>query len=150
MSCKAVECVNDLACSTRQQQEEEACVSMEKNRQPTTLPPSQPSGPSCGEIHCNSRGTCVVPPGGDSQLVCNCKLGYQGNSCEDTINGALSVPLTLSVLAVIVCVVVLAFAVAKWKRNKKKAHRSTMTSRQVTLLSFQQLSSAAKLTLHQV
>ncbi|KAK2818980.1 hypothetical protein Q5P01_024541 [Channa striata] len=92
-------------------------------KMPTTLPPSQPSGPSCGEIHCHGRGTCVVPPGGGSDLVCDCKLGYRGDSCEDTINGALSVPLTLSVLAVIIGLVILAFVLAKLKRNKKKEHR---------------------------
>ena len=28
----------------------------------------------------------MVPPGGGGDLVCDCELGYQGTSCEDTVN----------------------------------------------------------------
>lgn len=87
------------------------------------FPPSQPTNPSCGETQCNSHGTCVAPPVGGSDLVCDCKLGYQGKFCEDTINGALSVPLTLSVFGIIIGLVILAFVVAKLQRKKKKKQR---------------------------
>ncbi|AWP15060.1 Hypothetical protein SMAX5B_015110 [Scophthalmus maximus] len=76
--------------------------------------------PTCGETQCSGRGTCAPPPGGGANLVCDCHLGYQGESCEDTVNGALSLPLTLSVLAVIVGVVLLAFVCAKVRQFQKK------------------------------
>ncbi|TKS84303.1 Low-density lipoprotein receptor-related protein 4 [Collichthys lucidus] len=95
----------------------------------TTLAPApQPRGidlslPTCGQTQCNSHGTCVVPPGGGTDLVCECELGYRGESCEDTVNGALSLPLTLSVLAVIIGVVIIAFIAAKIRQKQKKRNR---------------------------
>ena len=79
--------------------------------------------PTCEETQCNSRGTCVPPPGGGVNLLCDCDLGYRGESCEDTVNGELSVPLTLSVLAVIIGIVVVAFVVAKFRQLQKKNRR---------------------------
>lgn len=84
---------------------------------------SQPTYPSCGETQCNSHGDCVTPPEGGGDLVCDCKLGYQGRFCEDKINGALRLPLILSVFCIIVGLVVVAFVVAKLKRKKKKKQR---------------------------
>lgn len=95
----------------------------------TTLAPApQPRGidlslPTCGQTQCNSHGTCVVPPGGGTDLVCECELGYRGESCEDTVNGALSLPLTLSVLAVIIGVLTIAFIAAKIRQRQKKRNR---------------------------
>lgn len=79
--------------------------------------------PTCGETQCNSHGTCVVPPGGGATLVCNCRLGYQGESCEDTVNGSLSLPLTLSVLAVIVGLLLIGFIFAKLRQKQKRRRR---------------------------
>lgn len=90
--------------------------------------PPQPRGidynlPTCGETRCNSHGRCENSPDGGIELVCECDLGYQGSSCEDTVNGALSLPLTLSVLAVIIGLLILAFIVAKVRQKQKKRNR---------------------------
>ncbi|KAM7393106.1 hypothetical protein PAMA_007971 [Pampus argenteus] len=79
--------------------------------------------PTCGETQCNGYGTCVPPPGGGTDFVCDCNLGYRGKSCEDTFNGSLSLPLTLSVLAVIFGLLILAFIVAKVRQRQKKKRR---------------------------
>ena len=79
--------------------------------------------PTCGETQCSGHGHCVAPPGGGTELVCDCDLGYQGDSCEDTVNGALSLPLSLSVVVVIIGLVILAFVVAKIRQRQKKAQR---------------------------
>lgn len=92
------------------------------------FPPPQPRGidyslPTCGETQCNSHGNCVVPLGGGTSLVCDCELGYQGEFCEDTVNGALSLPLTLSVLGVVIGLLILAFILAKLRQRQKKIRR---------------------------
>ncbi|KAI3362051.1 hypothetical protein L3Q82_012395, partial [Scortum barcoo] len=93
------------------------------------LPTVQPRGidhslPTCGETRCNDHGTCVVPPGGGgADLVCECKLGYRGESCEETVNGALSLPLTLSVLAVIIGLLIMVCIFAKIRQKQKKRKR---------------------------
>ncbi|CAJ1071214.1 tomoregulin-1-like isoform X1 [Xyrichtys novacula] len=79
--------------------------------------------PTCGETQCNGHGTCVSPPGGGTALVCECELGYRGEFCDDTVNGALSLPLTLSVVAVILGLLILAFIVAKMRQRQKKKLR---------------------------
>lgn len=79
--------------------------------------------PTCGETKCSGRGTCVVPPGGGADLICECNLGYRGESCEDTMNGQLSLPLTLSVLAVIIGLLVMAVIFAKLRQRQKRLHR---------------------------
>lgn len=79
--------------------------------------------PTCGETQCNSHGTCEVPPGGGGTLVCNCHLGYQGETCKDTVNGSLSLPLTLSVLAVIIGLLVIGFIFAKLRQKQKRQRR---------------------------
>uniref|UniRef100_A0AAX7VQ77 EGF-like domain-containing protein n=1 Tax=Astatotilapia calliptera TaxID=8154 RepID=A0AAX7VQ77_ASTCA len=58
-----------------------------------------PNLSACRESQCNNHGNCVTPPGGGTDLLCNCDLGYKGDSCGETVNGALGLPLTLSVLA---------------------------------------------------
>lgn len=79
--------------------------------------------PTCGDVQCNSHGDCVPPPGGGADLVCECHLGYQGSSCEDTVNGALSLPLSISVVVIIIGLIVLAFIVAKIRQRQKKVQR---------------------------
>uniref|UniRef100_A0A3Q3XAK5 EGF-like domain-containing protein n=1 Tax=Mola mola TaxID=94237 RepID=A0A3Q3XAK5_MOLML len=79
--------------------------------------------PTCGETKCSGRGTCVVPPGGSADLICECNLGYRGESCEDTMNGQLSLPLTLSVLAIIIGLLVMAVIFAKLRQRQKRLHR---------------------------
>ncbi|XP_071397976.1 fibropellin-1-like [Centroberyx affinis] len=100
----------------------------------TPLPPPRPRGidfslPTCGETRCHGRGTCTVPPGGGAGLVCDCMLGYRGESCEDTVNEAVSLPLTLGVLAVIVGLVLMAFIFAKVRQKQKKRLRKEMAAR---------------------
>lgn len=79
--------------------------------------------PTCGETQCNSHGTCELPPGGGGNLVCNCQLGYQGESCQDTVNGSLSLPLTLGVLAVILGLLVVGYIFAKLRQKQKRQRR---------------------------
>lgn len=79
--------------------------------------------PTCGETQCSGHGVCVLPPGGGAVLVCDCHLGYQGESCEDTVNGALSLPLTLSVAAVIIGLLVMGFIFAKLRQKQKQRRR---------------------------
>uniref|UniRef100_UPI0037E8A3CF fibropellin-1-like n=1 Tax=Semicossyphus pulcher TaxID=241346 RepID=UPI0037E8A3CF len=99
-----------------------------------SFPPPQPRGidfslPTCGETQCNGHGTCVIRPGGGADLVCECELGYRGEFCEDTVNGALSLPLTLSVLGVIIGVLILAFIVAKMRQKQKKRNRKLLAEK---------------------
>lgn len=82
--------------------------------------------PTCGDTQCNSHGTCVPPPGGGAGLVCDCALGYQGQFCEDTVNGALSLPLTISVIAVILGTLILAFIIAKIRQRQKRKRREQL------------------------
>lgn len=79
--------------------------------------------PTCGETQCNSHGTCELPPGGGGDLVCNCQLGYQGETCRETVNGSLSLPLTLSVLAVIIGLLVIGYIFAKLRQKQKRQRR---------------------------
>ncbi|KAM4635263.1 uncharacterized protein ACJ7VT_007357 [Polymixia lowei] len=79
--------------------------------------------PTCGDTQCHSRGTCMVPMGGGADLVCDCALGYRGEFCEDTVNEAVSLPLTLGVLTVIIGVVILAFIFAKIRQKQKRKRR---------------------------
>lgn len=100
----------------------------------TTVPYPKARGinldlPTCGDIQCSGHGTCAVPPGGGAGHVCVCTLGYRGEFCEDTVNGALSVPLTVSVLAVIIGLLILAFVVAKLRQRQKKNRRRQMAAR---------------------
>ncbi|KAF6725955.1 hypothetical protein FQA47_016852 [Oryzias melastigma] len=76
--------------------------------------------PTCGQTQCNSHGTCEPPEGGGTNLVCKCDLGYRGEFCENTVNGELSLPLTISVVAVIVGLLILAFIVAKLRQRQKQ------------------------------
>ncbi|KAM8827599.1 uncharacterized protein AB9W97_003983 isoform 2-T2 [Spinachia spinachia] len=100
----------------------------------TQFPPPQPRGidyslPTCGQTQCNDRGTCVPSMGGGARLVCDCDLGYQGEFCEDTVNGSLSLPLTLSVLAVIIGLLIVAFILAKIRRKQKKRNRKHLEAK---------------------
>lgn len=88
------------------------------------------SSPTCGVYNCNGRGLCAPPPDASVDLACVCKLGYSGQFCERTVNGSLSVPLTLSVLTVIVGLLVLAFIVAKLRQRQKKEQRRRVAARQ--------------------
>ncbi|KAM3600307.1 uncharacterized protein V6R79_021320 [Siganus canaliculatus] len=100
----------------------------------STVPPPQGRGidyslPTCGELQCNSRGTCVVAPGGGADMVCDCNLGYQGESCEGTVNGELSLPLTLSVVAVIIGLLILALIFAKVRQKQKRKYRKQLAEK---------------------
>lgn len=84
----------------------------------------------CRVDQCNRRGNCVTPPDGGTNLICDCDLGYDGEFCETTVNGHLSVPLTVSIIAVIVGMVVLAFVVAKLRQRQKKNRRKQQAAQQ--------------------
>ncbi|KAK7120148.1 hypothetical protein R3I94_020235 [Phoxinus phoxinus] len=83
---------------------------------------------ACEHVICQ-YGRCVLANGEPS---CECTLGYTGDSCDETINEALSVPLTVGVLVVIVGFIVLFFGMAflrqrqKAKKRKKTAEESLM------------------------
>uniref|UniRef100_A0A3Q4GYW6 Low-density lipoprotein receptor-related protein 2-like n=1 Tax=Neolamprologus brichardi TaxID=32507 RepID=A0A3Q4GYW6_NEOBR len=92
-----------------------------------SLPPEgrgiSPNLSACRDSQCNNHGNCVTPPGGGTDLLCNCDLGYKGDSCKETVNGALGLPLTLSVLAVLIGLAILAFVLAKYQQRKRKQRR---------------------------
>ncbi|XP_061657563.1 meprin A subunit beta-like [Syngnathoides biaculeatus] len=97
----------------------------------TAHPQPRPRGidyslPTCGEVRCNGRGICVLPPGGGSGFACECDLGYLGQSCEKTFNGSISLPLTLGVVAVLIGVVILAFVFAKLRQKQKQRKRDSL------------------------
>uniref|UniRef100_A0A3P9CJK1 Si:dkey-88l16.3 n=1 Tax=Maylandia zebra TaxID=106582 RepID=A0A3P9CJK1_9CICH len=98
----------------------------------TSLPPEgrgiSPNLSACRESQCNNHGNCVTPPGGGTDLLCNCDLGYKGDSCGETVNGALGLPLTLSVLGVLIGLAILAFVLAKSQRQREKGHRRPTSS----------------------
>ncbi|KAG1971048.1 hypothetical protein F2P79_002316 [Pimephales promelas] len=100
---------------------------------PSTSPLDKGDGVSrllvaCEHVVCQ-YGRCVLFNGEPS---CECTLGYTGDSCDETINEALSVPLTVGVLVVIVGFIVLFFGMAffrqrlKAKKRKKTAEESLM------------------------
>lgn len=72
--------------------------------------------PTCGDIQCHGNGVCVTS---DKASVCECRLGYTGQFCRDTVNEALSIPLSLGVLAVIFGIIILAFVFAKLRQKRK-------------------------------
>ncbi|MED6248951.1 hypothetical protein ATANTOWER_007373 [Ataeniobius toweri] len=84
---------------------------------------------TCRESQCNSHGHCVAPPGGDTGLICECDLGYDGESCEKTFNGNLSVPLTTGIIAVMVGLVILAFILTKLRQRQKKNKRKKLAAK---------------------
>ncbi|XP_037548227.1 neurogenic locus notch homolog protein 4-like [Nematolebias whitei] len=99
-----------------------------------SLPPEQPSGinsslSTCRDAQCGSHGTCVASPGGGTKFVCDCDLGYKGEFCEGTFNGALSVPLTVSVLVIVVGLVILAIVIAKLQQKRKKKLRRNLDAK---------------------
>ncbi|TRZ03929.1 hypothetical protein DNTS_015537, partial [Danionella cerebrum] len=61
-------------------------------------------------------GSCVLV---NEEPVCECMLGYTGETCHETINEALNVPLTLGVLAIILGSIVLFFTIAFVRRKQK-------------------------------
>lgn len=79
--------------------------------------------PSCGDILCNSRGSCVPSPDGGQVTVCDCLIGYTGEFCEDTMNKSISLPLTISVVIVIIVTIVIAFICAIARRKQQKRRR---------------------------
>ncbi|KAM4527158.1 uncharacterized protein PAE49_024108 [Odontesthes bonariensis] len=99
----------------------------------TPLLAAQPRGiglslPTCRDTQCSGHGSCVAPSGGGTNLVCDCDLGYQGDTCEDTVNGALSLPLSISVVAVIVGLLIIAFVFAKLRQRQKKSQRKRLAA----------------------
>lgn len=81
---------------------------------------------ACRQSRCNNRGTCVTPPGAGTTLMCDCDLGYKGDSCKDKVSGALSVPLTLSMFFALIGLVVLAVIAAKFWRSQWKKQRKLL------------------------
>ncbi|KTG04172.1 hypothetical protein cypCar_00024762 [Cyprinus carpio] len=78
---------------------------------------------ACDDIICK-YGRCVLVNG---EPTCECKLGYIGDTCNETINDALSVPLTLGVLAFLIGFIILLFGLAFF-RQRQKAKKSTINT----------------------
>ncbi|RXN30582.1 low-density lipo receptor-related 2-like protein [Labeo rohita] len=74
---------------------------------------------ACDAIICK-YGRCVLV---DEQPTCECKLGYIGETCNETINDALAVPLTLGILAVIIGFIILCFGLAFFRQKQKARKR---------------------------
>lgn len=74
---------------------------------------------ACADIICK-YGRCVLVDGKPS---CECKLGYVGDTCDETINDALSVPLTLGILAFIIGFIILFFGMAFFRQRQKAKMR---------------------------
>ncbi|XP_048091100.1 neurogenic locus notch homolog protein 3-like [Alosa alosa] len=72
--------------------------------------------PTCGNLRCNGNGVCVTR---DAAEGCDCRLGYTGQFCRDTVNEAVSVSLLLGVLAVIFGIIAAAFIFAKLRQKRK-------------------------------
>ncbi|XP_063068308.1 delta-like protein C [Engraulis encrasicolus] len=72
--------------------------------------------PTCGDLQCHSNGECVTH---GETTVCECRLGYVGEFCRDTVNEALSLKLTLGTLAIILGILLAAFLFAKLRQKKK-------------------------------
>ncbi|XP_036450335.1 prolow-density lipoprotein receptor-related protein 1 [Colossoma macropomum] len=70
----------------------------------------------CSAQRCNGRGECVTV---DGLPECECMLGYRGDTCRETVNGGLSVPLTLGVLGVLVGLIIVAFLFAYFRQKRK-------------------------------
>ncbi|XP_042588123.1 meprin A subunit beta-like [Cyprinus carpio] len=74
---------------------------------------------ACADIICK-YGRCVLV---DGKASCECKLGYVGDTCDETINDALSVPLTLGILAFIIGFIILFFGMAFFRQRQKAKMR---------------------------
>ncbi|KAF4107935.1 hypothetical protein G5714_010694 [Onychostoma macrolepis] len=74
---------------------------------------------ACADIICK-YGRCVLV---DGKPTCDCQLGYIGDTCNETINDALALPLTLGVLAVIIGFISLIFGMAFFRRRQKARKR---------------------------
>ncbi|XP_058267647.1 low-density lipoprotein receptor-related protein 1B [Hemibagrus wyckioides] len=70
------------------------------------------TGRSCNSEFCNGQGRCMMHKG---KAVCECLQGYSGQFCQDKASS--SIPVVLTVLF-IVCLVIVAAAVLKWRRWK--------------------------------
>ncbi|KAK3521954.1 hypothetical protein QTP70_020467, partial [Hemibagrus guttatus] len=70
------------------------------------------TGRSCNSEFCNGQGRCMMQKG---KAVCECLQGYSGQFCQDEASS--SIPVVLTVL-LIVCLVIVAAAVLKWRRWK--------------------------------
>ncbi|KAI4882735.1 hypothetical protein NFI96_028538 [Prochilodus magdalenae] len=80
----------------------------------------------CNAQRCNGRGECVTMNG---LPECECMLGYTGSTCRETVNGGLSVPLTLGVLGVLLGLVILAFLFSYFRQKRKARIRSFAVTR---------------------
>ncbi|TSM12587.1 Low-density lipoprotein receptor-related protein 4 [Bagarius yarrelli] len=67
---------------------------------------------SCNSEFCNGQGRCMTQNG---KPVCECMQGYSGQFCQDEASS--SVPVVLTVIFII-CLVIAAAAVLKWRRWK--------------------------------
>ncbi|KAL0963287.1 hypothetical protein UPYG_G00352200 [Umbra pygmaea] len=76
---------------------------------------------ACSAQLCHGHGQCVAQ---GPAATCECILGYRGQFCQDTFNGAISVPLTVGVLAVIVGFIILCFVIAAIRQRVKVKKRA--------------------------
>ncbi|KAM9518770.1 uncharacterized protein ACWYII_045039 isoform 1-T2 [Salvelinus alpinus] len=71
---------------------------------------------SCAAQLCKGHGHCVAQ---GQATTCECILGYRGEFCHESVNEAISVPLTLGVLAFIVGILILSFIIAFIRQRVK-------------------------------
>lgn len=87
---------------------------------------------ACADVTCQF-GSCVLV---HDEPVCECMLGYTGETCQETVNETLVVPLTLGVLTVTIFCIVLLFSIAifcqklKAKKRKKAAEQALLRNRE--------------------
>ncbi|XP_041106464.1 low-density lipoprotein receptor-related protein-like [Polyodon spathula] len=74
----------------------------------------------CDKEICHLNGDCVVI---NNKVSCDCKLGYTGEFCDRKVFESIAVPLTLSVVLVLVTLFVAGVIYAVMKRRTKLAKR---------------------------
>ncbi|XP_058879034.1 low-density lipoprotein receptor-related protein 2-like isoform X2 [Acipenser ruthenus] len=75
----------------------------------------------CDKEICHLNGDCVVV---DNKVSCDCKLGYTGEFCDGKVFESIAVPLTLSVVLVLVTLFVAGVIYAVLKRKARLAQRN--------------------------
>ncbi|XP_041129183.1 zonadhesin-like [Polyodon spathula] len=75
----------------------------------------------CNKEICHLNGDCVVI---NNKVSCDCKLGYTGEFCDRKVLESIAVPLTLSVVLVLVTLFVAGVIYAVMKRRTKLAKRN--------------------------
>ncbi|KAJ8007521.1 hypothetical protein DPEC_G00118360 [Dallia pectoralis] len=81
---------------------------------------------SCSAQLCHGYGQCVKNTVKNTERTCECLLGYRGDFCQETVNGAISVPLTLGVLAFIMGIIIIAAFLASINQRVRRRKAGAM------------------------